>query len=147
MKNTKKILIITLFAFAFLQSIQAQNIAVSFGVGRKTGETTCIGGTGRCVGVVSPSLMETSLENSNIGVAYFDGSGRMTLSISKINLDENMESEFRDKQFYSLQEDTLIGEGINPNEDKNGEGTILLKGWYPIIETKDHYLVAFSLKK
>ncbi len=88
-----------------------------------------------------------TLKNTNIGTAYFDASGRMSFVVLKTNLEPVFEKEFfAGKEFYALTEDTIIGKGINPDEERSGNKTILRKGWYPIIETEDSYVISFTLK-
>ncbi len=122
--------------------------SISLSLGRAADPPlNCASGAGSCFTATSPSLKGATLKNTNIGVAYFDTVGRMSFTISKINIEAEFEKELlAGKEFYALSEDTVIGEGINPNEERSGSKTVLRKGWYPIIETEDSYVISFTLK-
>jgi hypothetical protein len=102
---------------------------------------------GDCFAQEPQTLGRESRPNSNIGTMTIDKAGRVTLEFSKQNLVKDYESEFFEgKEAYYLQEDVLLDEDIQ--KDLQSETPITLqRGWYIIVETKDSYLVAITVKK
>jgi hypothetical protein len=141
----KTIIIAVLLTIGLGTALQGYAQSATFGFGRFL---NCKEGTkAACIQSQSQTLGRGEHPNSNIGNMSIDKAGRIVLELSKPNLVKDFETEvFEGKETYYLSNDLVLEDDIL--KDLQSETPITLqKGWYPIIETKDSYLVAISVKK
>ena len=117
--------------------IAQESINVSIQYGRP-----CDRGRGTCgIQILNQSERATN-SNFDATTIYLDELNRLNLKVSKAGLSKEIEErEFKGQYMYFLDSDIEI-----VTTESGNKPLILAKGWHPLIELEDCYVVSYTLK-
>ena len=135
-KQIQKIFLLLFLGVAQMGNAQ-KSINVSIGFGRPCGY-----GRGACdIQILNQSERATN-SNFDAMTVYLDELNRLSLKILKVGLSKEIEErEFKGQYMYFLDSDIEI-----VTTESGNKPLILAKGWHPLIELEDCYVVSYTLK-
>ena len=138
-----------IFLLLFLGVVQtgnAQSVPLS-PPGRGTMiDNNCYGSSGSCSASMSV-LTSRSADNSTPTFSlYKNQSNNIVIEYPKSLIDEDTKSEFANRNAYFTEKEQILDESVQ-NALNAEKPIILAKGWHPMIELEDCYIISYTLKE
>ena len=135
-KQIQKIFLL-LFLGVAQMGIAQESINVSIKYGRLCGD-----GGGVCRMETLNQSERATNSNFNAVTIYLDELNRLSLKVLKAGLSKEIEEqEYKGRYMYFLDSDIEIATAESGNKP-----LILAKGWHPLIELEDCYVISYTLK-
>ena len=143
-KHIQKIFL--LLFLSVMQTGNAQSVPLS-PPGRGTMiDNNCYGSSGSCSASMSV-LTSRSADNSTPTFSlYKNQSNNIVIEYPKSLIDEDTKSEFANRNAYFLEKEQILNESIQIAL-QTAKPIVLARGWHPIIELADRYVISYTLKE
>jgi hypothetical protein len=148
MKKTNIFKITAMLSF-WLSIGHTQSLTVSYSEGRIPTDTGCRG-SGSCGFVTISNQYRGNMESiPNVATLFYDGKSHINIRLPKSNMDAEIKaSSFENQSFYFLPEDVKLEYSVQVALEKNIEKPLILaKGYHPLIELEDCYIISYTLKQ
>ena len=103
------------------------------------------GGRGNCAAGMSV-LSSRNTGNTPTFSLYRNKSNNIVIKYAKSLIDEDTKSEFSNRNAYFTEKEQILDESVQ-NALNAEKPIILAKGWHPMIELEDCYIISYTLKE